>query len=70
MITKEGAMFCNASKLDDRKLGAIKALEQELGKTLVAYSCSNSEPSDLSDAELMKIKTLEEKLAVTVVAFK
>ncbi|SCY74031.1 hypothetical protein [Desulfoluna spongiiphila] len=63
-------MFCNASKLDNQKLDAIKALEQELGKTLVAYSCSNPEPSILSDAELMKIKSLEEKLAVTLVAFK
>lgn len=62
-------MFCSASKLDDKKLDAIKALERDLGKTLVAYSCSNPEPSTLSDAELMKIKSLEEKLAVTLVAF-
>ncbi|BCS95903.1 hypothetical protein DSLASN_15350 [Desulfoluna limicola] len=63
-------MFCNASKLDDGKLGAIRALEQELGKTIVAYSCSSPEPGELSEAELMKIKALEEKLSVTLVAFK
>ena len=63
-------MFCSASQLDDGKLGAIRELEQELGKTIVAYSCTNPEPGDLSKAELMKIKALEDKLAVTLVAFK
>lgn len=63
-------MFCSASQLDDGKLDAIRELEQELGKTIVAYSCTNPEPGDLSQAELMKIKALEDKLAVTLVAFK
>lgn len=63
-------MFCSASKLDDGKLGAIRDLEQELGKTIVAYSCTNPEPGNLSKDELMKIKALEETLAVTLVAFK
>lgn len=62
-------MFCSASTLDDKKLGAIKALEQELGKTLVAYSCSDPKPSDLNAAELAKIKALEDDLAVTLIAF-
>lgn len=62
-------MFCSASKLDDGKLGAIKKLEQELGKTLVAYSCSDPKPCDLTEAELSKVKALEGKLSVTLVAF-
>ncbi len=33
-------MFCEiARKLDDRELGKIKALEHDLGLTLVAFSC-------------------------------
>ncbi len=33
-------MFCEiARKLDDQELGKIKALEHDLGLTLVAFSC-------------------------------
>ncbi|WP_300672725.1 hypothetical protein [Desulfoluna sp.] len=62
-------MICAASNLDTGKLGAIKTLEQEIGKTIVAYSCSDPKPSNLTEEEIRKIKALEEKLAVTLVAF-
>ncbi len=62
-------MFCSASKLDARKIDAIKKLEHELGRPLVAYSCSTPAMGALSEDELLKIKALEAELSLTLVAF-
>ena len=63
-------MFCNASTLDKGALDAIQALEQEIGRPIVAYTCTNPEPCELSREALLKLKTLEDKLSITLVAFK
>jgi hypothetical protein len=34
-----GIMLCSLSKLKDGRLEKIKALEQELGKNLLSFSC-------------------------------
>jgi ribosome assembly protein YihI (activator of Der GTPase) len=39
-------MFCEiARKLDDEHLGRIKSLEDDLGLTLVAFSCRSLDPA-------------------------
>lgn len=39
-------MFCEiARKLDDEHLGRIKSLEEDLGLTLVAFSCRSLDPA-------------------------
>ena len=46
----------------------ITALEQELGRTLLAFRCHNMKPSELSDRELQKIKEIESSLGLSLVA--
>jgi hypothetical protein len=39
-------MFCEiARKVDDEHLGRIKSLEEDLGLTLVAFSCRSLDPA-------------------------
>lgn len=61
-------MICSFSNLDDQTLETIKSLEGELGKTLLAFSCQDLQPSSLDDTQLDKIKALEEKLGMSLVA--
>lgn len=62
-------MLCSlSSKLDDSALKSIRNLEQELGRTLLAFNCHDVKPSELNDAELSKIRNLEKSLAVSLVA--
>ncbi len=46
----------------------ISALEQELGRTLLAFRCHNLKPSELSERELQKIKEVEANLGLSLVA--
>ncbi len=46
----------------------ITALEQELGRTLLAFRCHNMRPSELSEDELQKIKKVEANLGLSLVA--
>lgn len=61
-------MLCSLSNLDDRDLDRIRTLENEMGKTLLAYSCHRASPSDLADGELDKIRSLEKDLGLALVA--
>lgn len=61
-------MLCNLTKLDDAKVQQIKAVEQKVGKTLLAYSCYNVAPADLNKDELSQISEAEQKLGVVLVA--
>jgi hypothetical protein len=63
-------MMCNVTRLDDAKVQQIKAVEQEVGKTLLAYSCYNVSPADLNKDELARISEAEQKLGVVLVAIK
>jgi hypothetical protein len=56
------------SNLRDNQLEEIKSLEKELGKSLLAFSCFNVEPSELEDVELSKIRDLETRLGLALVA--
>jgi hypothetical protein len=62
-------MLCSlAGKLEPGDLAAIGGLEEELGVTLLAYSCMPLEPAPIDDAKLGRIKDLEERLGVSLVA--
>lgn len=63
-------MLCNITRLDDAKVSQIKAVEQKVGKTLLAYSCYNVSPADLSKDELAQISEAEQNLGVVLVAVK
>lgn len=63
-------MLCNVTRLDDAKVQQIKAVEQKVGKTLLAYSCYNVSPADLSKDELAQISEAEQNLGVVLVAVK
>ncbi len=61
-------MLCSLSKIDDSGLEKIKTLEEELGKSLLSFSCHDIEPAALKDEELEKVKSLESSLGVSLVA--
>ncbi len=57
-----------SSTLDNTNLEAIKALEKELGQTLLSFSCHDIAPAVVDDEALSKISELEKKLGVVLVA--
>lgn len=57
-------MLCSLST----KLGAIKTLEKELGKTLLAFSCYPLKPAEISKDQLAKVQEVEKKLGISLVA--
>lgn len=62
-------MICSlASNVKDSDLKAISDLEKDLGKTLLAFSCHNLNPSSLDAGELKKIQEVEKALGVSLVA--
>lgn len=62
-------MLCSiANNINEETLKTINDLEQDLGKTLLAFSCHNLNPSQLSSDELSKIEETEKKLGVSLVA--
>jgi hypothetical protein len=62
-------MLCSlASKLGEQELEEIEALERELEKRLLAFSCHAIDPAALSDEELARIRQLEARLGVSLVA--
>ena len=61
-------MICSLAKLEDAKLKKITALEQELGKSLLAFSCYDYKPADVSQEQLSQIQGLEKELGLSLVA--
>lgn len=61
-------MICSLSNLKEQDLDQIRSLEKELGKTLLAFSCHQSNVAALADAELGKIQLLENNLGISLVA--
>jgi hypothetical protein len=62
-------MLCSiATKVDGSTLQSINDLEKGLGKTLLAFSCHDLNPSALSADELSKVQEAEKKLGVSLVA--
>jgi hypothetical protein len=61
-------MLCTLSHLDGQVIEQIKALEDELHQTLLAFSCHNVNPTPLETDKLAKIQELENKLGISLVA--
>jgi len=62
-------MLCSLStKLGEQDLAEIGALEEELGVTMLAFSCHPVDPAAIDDVQLTSIKQLEEKLGISLVA--
>ena len=61
-------MLYACTDMENEQLGALQALEQEIGKTLIALTPIESDPAAVADPELDKIKALEERLGVVLVA--
>ena len=63
-------MLCSLSKLEPKGLESIKALEEEIHKPVLAFSCHDLKPAQLTDEELKKIQSLEKALGLALVAVK
>lgn len=61
-------MLCSLSTLNESDLKSIKALETEIGKPLLSFTCRDIQPASLDDEVLVKIQELEKKLAISLVA--
>ena len=61
-------MLYACTNMEREQLGALQALEQEIGKTLIALTPIDSGPAEVAEPELDKIKALEERLGVLLVA--
>jgi hypothetical protein len=64
----DGTMLCSYSKLEPRNLEEIKALEKEIGATLLSFSCQDIATAKIDEKALGKIKQLETRLGVALVA--
>ena len=61
-------MLFNIAQLDASALKTIQALEQEMGKTLIAFRGFEADPATVSEDELGRIQDLESTLGVALVA--
>lgn len=63
-------MLSSLSRLTEEQLAEIRALEQKLGKTLLAFSKFEVVSDELSKEELALLQGLEDKLGTMLVAVK
>ena len=61
-------MLCSLSQLNGMEMDEIKALELELGITVLAFSCHQAEPKKLDKDTLDRIQSLENRLGLSLVA--
>ncbi len=61
-------MLCSFAAIEDDKLKPLQELENDLGRTLLAFSCHEAKPAELTPDQLEKIKKLEQRLGLVVVA--
>jgi hypothetical protein len=61
-------MYYAYAKVEDDKLSAIKALESELGKPLIAVEPVTLKPAAIEAPALERVRQLEKTLGVTLVA--
>lgn len=63
-------MYCSIANLSKEKIEALKTLEQKIGKTVVAFSCTKVKASKLKEEQLKELKAAEKKIGATLVAVK
>ena len=61
-------MLYPIAMLDDEKLKAVRALEDEIDSPVLALSTIETRSAELSKDKLQMLKALEEKLDVVLVA--
>lgn len=61
-------MLSSLSRLTEEQLAEIRALEQKLGKTILAFSKYDVVSNDLSKEDLALLQGLEAKLGTMLVA--
>jgi len=62
-------MLCSLStKLDEKTLNAVRDLEKELDKTLLAFSCYPVKPAEINKEQLARIQKAEIDLGLSLVA--
>lgn len=61
-------MLCAYSSLNEKHLEAIHALEKDLGRQLLAFSCHDMAPAKLSETDLARVQKLETELGIVLVA--
>ena len=61
-------MLYSTTILDNEKVNEIKALENEIGKTVIALTGYNVRTTSLSEEQLYKVQEAEKKLGVVLVA--
>lgn len=61
-------MLCSLSHLDENAVKSIQALESEIGKPLLSFSCQDIKPAQVDDSVPAKIQKLESELSVSLVA--
>jgi len=62
-------MLCSLStKLGDKEVAEIGALEEELVVTVLAFNCHPVDLAEIDDRQLTGIKELEERLGISLVA--
>jgi len=61
-------MVCSFAILDEKALDVVRTVEDETGRTLLAYDCFV--PEAISEEEVEKIKAAEKKSCRTLVAIK
>jgi hypothetical protein len=61
-------MTCSLSKLGEPELKKIHALEGDLNRPLLAFSCYDVKPADVTEEELSRIKELEKQLGLSLLA--
>jgi len=61
-------MICSYAPMDEKKLDSLQRLEEEMGQTLLAYSCHNMKPAELTPEQVERLKKVEEELGVVIVA--
>jgi hypothetical protein len=62
-------MLCSlATRVGEKELAEIRTLEQNLGMTLLAFSCHDTEAAPATEEQIGRIRALEDKLGVALVA--
>ena len=61
-------MICSLSNVENVDLNKIKAIEKDLGVTLLAFSCHDTAMATVDAEVLKKIQALEKDLGVSLVA--
>lgn len=61
-------MVCTLSNLNEEQLREIQDLENELGRSLLAFSCFDLQPAHLDAGSVQRIQRLEKDLGVALMA--